>query len=61
MITISYSKDFKSNLWIVYGTRIINGNPVTRPFEMFKTEKGAKNYCDRYFQKQNELYSKKGK
>lgn len=61
MITVSYSHNFELNLWIVYGTKIINGRPVTRQFESFKTEKGAKNYCERYTQKQIAFYSKKGK
>lgn len=59
MITVFYYRDSETKLWVVYGTRIINNNPVTRLFETFKTEKGAKNYCERYAQKQEEFYSKK--
>ena len=59
MITVSYSHNLVSNLWIVYGTRVINGNPVTRPFESFKTETGAKNYVNRYRARQDEYHNKK--
>lgn len=59
MVTVAYSYNSESKLWIVYGTKMINGNPITRQFEIFRTEKGAKNYCDKYSQKQQALYAKK--
>lgn len=61
MITLSYHQDLKSKMWIVYGTKIINNNPITRQFEIFRTEKGAINYINKYTQKQTAFYSKKGK
>lgn len=57
MITLSH--ECENGVWTVYGTRIVNGHPVTRPFEHFKTKKGAENYITKYEAKQTEYYSKK--
>lgn len=57
MISLSYK--FEDGIWTVYGTKVIDGRPVTRPFEQFKTKKGAENYIRKYEEKRAAYYAKK--
>lgn len=47
--------------YIVYGTKMIGTEYVTRTFEFFKTIKGANNYAVKYIERQAMLYRKRGK
>lgn len=47
--------------YMVYGTKTIGAKYVTRPFEFFKTAKGANNYAAKYIERQAAFYGKKGK
>lgn len=47
--------------YMVYGTKMVGTKYVTRPFEFFKTAKGANNYAVKYIERQSAFYNKKGR
>lgn len=47
--------------YMVYGTKMVGTEYVTRPFEFFKTIKGANNYAIKYIERQSAFYRKRGR